>query len=61
MKRTYNSPIAKVLGIDTEGLIADSPKGGLENGSKVNAAVPTGDGANNFFSNNRDGGSLWDE
>lgn len=61
MKTTYISPRARVLGIESECLIANSPMGAIENGSQIHSEIPQGDTQDNCFSNGRISGDIWDE
>lgn len=61
MKKSYITPQAKALVIDSEGLIATSPNLGMNAGARVGDAMPTNDDdTENFFSNGRDRGSMWE-
>lgn len=61
MKGTYIAPQAKSIAVDSEGLIATSSEVGMKEGSRVGDAMPTSDdNTENFFSNSRDGGSMWE-
>lgn len=60
MKMSYISPEAKFLRIDAECLVANSGVA-IDNGSCVNNGVPEENTDDNFFSNVRSTGIIWDE
>lgn len=57
MKKAYIVPTVKSINLAFEGLVAQSPQGGLNNGNQVGNQKAVGDDDDNFFSNRRN--SIW--
>lgn len=57
MKKTYKTPLTRIINIETEGLVAQSgAKMGFGAGAATHSANPEDD-----VLSNRRGGSMWDE
>lgn len=58
MKKTYKTPLTRIINIETEGLVAQS--GGGKIGFGAGAATHSDNPEDDVLSNRR-GGSMWDE